>query len=450
MMMRDHGADLCFTPMIHAHLFVSDITYRRTAFSTCAEDRPLIVQFCANNPETLLVACNLVVGFCDGVDLNLGCPQLIAKRGHYGAYLQEDRELVCHMVSLVHSCCALPLSCKIRILDDVDETIAYAKSLVDAGACMLTVHGRTREQRGPNTGLADWNIIRRVVESVNVPVLANGNIQMPGDVESCLKVTRASAVMSAEGILANPYLFEGRNEFNWEVARVYLKYAADYNAAISQIRGHLFRICHHSLLEFSDLREKLSYVCTLVEFNDILDDIERRVKNLILENNAGMTLDCKLNVTAVAPCPVSLPHWVCKPYFRPVRDDAVQSESIYREKRRAELNARAAETGLSKRQLRKRERRKIEGQKVKSIKQSYPKCARCSLPASQGCVFSFCRNCCRYKTAHERLRCNAHRFHFDTKVPKCCRTEEASLPTISSCETGYTASPEACVLESTH
>uniref|UniRef100_A0A8R1TL52 tRNA-dihydrouridine(16/17) synthase [NAD(P)(+)] n=1 Tax=Onchocerca volvulus TaxID=6282 RepID=A0A8R1TL52_ONCVO len=433
MMLRKHGAHLCFSPMIHAHLFVTDATYRHTALSTCLDDRPLIVQFCANNPVTLLTACQLVESLCDGVDLNLGCPQLIAKRGHYGAYLQEDLKLICEMVTLLHSRLRLPLSCKIRILQDINETIAYARALVKAGACMLTVHGRTREQRGPNTGLADWYAMRAVVNAVDVPVLVNGNIQLPGDVDRCLEMTGASAVMSAEGILSNPYLFEKRHEVNWIVAREYLDFAERYESTISAVRAHLFRICHHSLLEYSDLRERLSYVCSIKEFRQILDHLERRVFQLV--SSSGLEF-IEVKAKALATSPTSMPHWICKPYYRPVRNDSSVSDSLYRERRRAELDALAQKTGLSKRQLRKREKRKIEDRKEQCKNQAYSKCLRCNLPASQDCTFVYCRNCCRFKAATERKDCKTHNFHFATKIPWCYREHDGTTTIVTTLISG--------------
>lgn len=75
---------------------------------------------------------------------------------------------------------SVPVSCKIRVFASVDHTVAYARMLAAAGAAALTVHGRTREQKGPLTGTASWAHIRAVRRAVNVPVIANGNIQVGG------------------------------------------------------------------------------------------------------------------------------------------------------------------------------------------------------------------------------------------------------------------------------
>jgi len=75
MLVRDYGCTLCYTPMIHSRLFVEHPKYREEIFSTCGEDRPLVVQFNANNPELLVKAAEMVVGKCDAIDINLGCPQ---------------------------------------------------------------------------------------------------------------------------------------------------------------------------------------------------------------------------------------------------------------------------------------------------------------------------------------------------------------------------------------
>ena len=94
MLCRKYGTSLAYTPMLHSRLSVEDKTYLDKMFSTCKEDRPLIIQFCGNEPDTLLEACKKVQDRCDAVDINFGCPQGIAKRGNYGSYLLEKPELV--------------------------------------------------------------------------------------------------------------------------------------------------------------------------------------------------------------------------------------------------------------------------------------------------------------------------------------------------------------------
>lgn len=74
MLCRKYGAQVCYTPMFHSRLFVQNKTYRKNMFTPCKEDRPLVVQFCANDPQILLQAAKYVEDHCDAVDINLGCP----------------------------------------------------------------------------------------------------------------------------------------------------------------------------------------------------------------------------------------------------------------------------------------------------------------------------------------------------------------------------------------
>ncbi|KAL2213390.1 FMN-linked oxidoreductase [Sarocladium strictum] len=214
---------LAYTPMFHARHFGNDEKYRRAHFEATRQsgstepwldgnpkiDRPLFVQFCANDPDALLAAAKEAAPYCDAVDLNLGCPQGIARKGHYGAFLQEDQDLIFKLINKLHKELPVPVTAKIRLLDTKEESLAYAQNVLKAGASILTVHGRRREQKGHLTGLADWEMIKYIRDNLppETVLFANGNILQHGDVQSLIEATGADAVMSADGNLSDPGIF---------------------------------------------------------------------------------------------------------------------------------------------------------------------------------------------------------------------------------------------------
>ena len=102
MLCRQYGATAAYTPMLHARLFSEGAKYRDEHLTTCPEDRPLFVQFCANDPDVLVKAAQHVEEAADYIDLNFGCPQRIAKKGRYGAFLMDDLPCVASLVRALH------------------------------------------------------------------------------------------------------------------------------------------------------------------------------------------------------------------------------------------------------------------------------------------------------------------------------------------------------------
>ncbi|KAF7457367.1 dihydrouridine synthase family protein [Cryptosporidium felis] len=253
---KKYGCDLGYSPMYHSGLFSKLQGYRDLNFQTCREDEPMIVQFCGNDPETLIKASKFIDDKVKGIDINFGCPQNIAKRGSYGAFLLSNPDLMENIVfRMANSEIKCPISCKIRLLDDrdVQPTVNLIKRLESAGAYMIAVHGRTLNSRGVLTGRANWEFLRILKSRCSVPFIANGGIYNYEDVQKCLDFTGADAVMSAEGILENPWLFQGfktpqqiRNKpCQFEIALEYLKLCVSYPPPnIGIIRTHLYRIFH--------------------------------------------------------------------------------------------------------------------------------------------------------------------------------------------------------------
>eukprot|EP00033_Pygsuia_biforma_P000790 GCRY01000922.1.p1 GENE.GCRY01000922.1~~GCRY01000922.1.p1 ORF type:complete len:414 (-),score=86.07 GCRY01000922.1:736-1977(-) len=297
LLVKNYGVGLRYTPMLHSTMFTESKKYRESNFTTCPEDRPVIAQFNGFDPQTVVEAAKYVEKEVDAVDLNLGCAQGIARRGHYGSYLAAcvpDWPVIEEIVRQLSQTLSCPVWCKIRVFDDVNKTIAFARMLEHAGASLVAVHGRTKEMIGPKKGLASYPQIKAVREALSVPVIGNGNIRVKGDADHLLRTTGVACAMSAEGLLHDPALFaplvslpSTREEnsrgvllqsksANCQLAKEYLALAREYPCSLKAVRAHMFRMFVTVLGHYPDLRDRLSQAPDLAGITAVVADLAER------------------------------------------------------------------------------------------------------------------------------------------------------------------------------
>lgn len=274
---RRYGATLAYTPMLNSKIFANDAKYRAEHFTTHSKDRPLAAQFCANDASTLVAAARHIENEVDAIDLNLGCPQGIARRGHYGSFLQDEWDLLTEIVCTARQQLNVPIWVKIRIFDSVQRTVDYARMLEKAGADLIAVHGRTREQKGKSAPAANWEMIRAVRQAVNVPVLANGNVRCLKDADRAIEETGTEGVLSAWALLDNPGTFVGDDgPSRMELAKEYLELARKYETPMRMVRLHMFKMLRGRLDFNMDMNEQVAKCRRFEDFDEVLSVLQER------------------------------------------------------------------------------------------------------------------------------------------------------------------------------
>ncbi|WP_276840083.1 tRNA dihydrouridine synthase DusB [Anaerovibrio lipolyticus] len=212
---REMGCPLVYSEM------VSDkgINYRNEhtlkMLHTEEAERPMAMQLFGAEPDSVARAAEYIesLGCADILDFNMGCPAPKIVKNHEGSAMMLDPERAFNVLKALVGAVSMPVTVKMRIGWDENRinVLEMAKLAEEAGVKAVAVHGRTREQFYRDH--ANWRIIRKVKEHLNIPVIANGDIRTVDDLIKIREITGCEAVMVGRAAQGNPWIFRQLTQY---------------------------------------------------------------------------------------------------------------------------------------------------------------------------------------------------------------------------------------------
>lgn len=255
------------------------------------DERPISQQIFGSDVKSFVKAAKIVEEKMkpDIIDINMGCPvPKVAVKNQAGSALLKNPEKVGEIIKAVVGAVNVPVTVKIRSGWDQSSinAVEIAKIAEANGASAITVHARTRAQG--YAGKADWNIIKEVVNAVDIPVIGNGDVVSCYDAKKMLDETGCNAVMIGRGLLGNPWLIKECVEY---LESGKLPEVIDYNEKIDMMEYHLNKLCEDKTEKQAVLEIRnhlLNYLKGLPENKEVKNQVCRCKSRLeiikILEN----------------------------------------------------------------------------------------------------------------------------------------------------------------------
>ncbi|XP_054888235.1 tRNA-dihydrouridine(20) synthase [NAD(P)+]-like [Poeciliopsis prolifica] len=243
----DYGADVVYCEelidikMAQCQRIVNDVLEtvdfvapdERVMFRTCEREKDRVVfQMGTADPDRALTVAQLVEKDVAAIDVNMGCPKEYSTKGGMGAALLSNPDKIEAILKKLVTGVSVPVTCKIRILPSVEETVSLVQRIEKTGVAAVAVHGRFKDERPRHPVHCDY--IQAVAQAVSIPVIANGGsldlVKTNSDIEKFRKATGASSVMLARAAMWNPSVFCKQGPLPVEkVMEEYIKYAIRYD-----------------------------------------------------------------------------------------------------------------------------------------------------------------------------------------------------------------------------
>ena len=204
---REQGTSYACTEMVSSKAIFYGDEKTKKLMNSEGEPRPLAIQIFGSDIEALSYASKYVSNIADIIDINMGCPAPKVTKNGEGSKILNDLELAENIMKAVIKNSKVPVTLKVRKGWDNDHIVAVeiAKIAEKVGISSITVHGRTRTEF--YSGKADWDIIKKVKESVKIPVIGNGDVIDEESAKEMFEKTGVDGIMIGRASLGNPWIF---------------------------------------------------------------------------------------------------------------------------------------------------------------------------------------------------------------------------------------------------
>lgn len=242
------GAKVVYTEMVSATaiFYGNKKTLELLAFDKVAGVKT-VVQLFGSNPEHFVFAIKSGhLDEFDEININMGCPAPKIVKNSEGSALMRTPGLAYEIVKACVGATDKPVTVKMRLGFELDNFTAdkFAQAMQQAGASRIIVHGRYTAQG--YSGTANWEKIAKVVNSVSIPVIANGDIVDEQSAKKCLEVTGASGVMMARGLFGKPWAISNKNltlDEKKSIMNFHIQTAKDLGTSFYEMKKHLLSYC---------------------------------------------------------------------------------------------------------------------------------------------------------------------------------------------------------------